>query len=165
MENSYIVRQMVNGIVFYVIPGEVRERTWPKKDSRHRVPFEELEKCVFDPRTKSLFERGFLFIEDKDCRIQLGLEQPDPTLVNENKLILEKDDIVALLYDNDFKVFKDKVEKLAEGSIEILLETAVNSNKQLSIDKSEYIREKYHIDIVMIQRQRREDEKSVTKEG
>lgn len=156
MEN-YIVKKLVSGTVGYVVPGETRTRMWKNADARQRVPFDELEKCAFDADARRLFERGYLFIEDKDCRIKLGYEDEDPTLNVDNKLILDSAQINTLLYIESFEAFKKKVEKLAEGSIELLIETAITTSKQLTVEKSDFIRRKYHVDVDKIHRDKRDE--------
>lgn len=165
MEKNYVVRKLVSGIVVYQIPGESRERKWKGKDARIRIPFEELEKCVYDGDVRKLFERGYLFIEDKECRVALELEEPDPTISNNAKLILTPDKVNLLLYEDDFKDFKSKTESLSDGSLELLLEIAIGGEKQISVDKSDYIRRNFHIDIEKLQRDKRDEKLIKNKEG
>ena len=74
---------------------------------------------------------------------------------NENKLVYEEPQIKQLLYVDSFEAFKAKLEKLAEGSLEIMLQTAIQSGKQLTFEKSDFLRNKFHIDIEAIQRAKR----------
>lgn len=154
----YVVKKLIKGTVFYKVPGENRERTWKGDDARLKIPFTELEVCVYDPDVKKLFEKGYLYIEDKDCRIALGLEDADETTNANNKLVYDKNKIVPLLYDDSFLAFKKKVENLADGSLEIMIQTAIESGKQLSFEKSDYIRKKFHVDVEAIQRAKREEQ-------
>jgi len=165
MESNYVVKKLVGGTVFYQVPGEMKERTWKGDDARQVVPFVELEKCVYDPSTKSLFERGFLYIEDKKCRIALGLEAEDPTVINETKLIYTKEQMSPLLYEVNFEEFKRTVERLAEGSLELMFQAAINGQKQLATNKSDYLRKKFHIDVEKIQREKRDELEASKKEG
>jgi len=162
MEN-YVVRKMVSGIVFYRVPGETRERVWKGENARQKVPFDELEKCIYDPDTKNLFDRGYLYIEDKNCRIKLELEEEDPEMYNEKKIVLDKNQILGLLYVTEFTEFVEKMKNMSDGTLEILIETTINTPKQLTIEKSDYIRKNYHVDVEKIQREKRDEKTS--KEG
>ncbi|MCK9482524.1 MAG: hypothetical protein M0R38_12350 [Bacteroidia bacterium] len=167
---SYIVKKLITGNVGYIIPGENRSRMWKdtgKKgvETRQRVPYEELEKVSFDADARRLFERGYLIIEDRECRIKLGFEDADPELEKQNQLILDRSQIETLLYIESYEAFKKKIEKMADGSKEILIEVAVNNDKkQLSVEKSDYIRKVFHVDVEKIQRDIR-DELTTGKEG
>lgn len=163
MEKNYFVTNLIGGTVFYIVPGETRERTWKGKDSKQRVPFEELENCVYDPEVKALFERGYLYIDDKSCRIELGLESGDPEVQTGLKTILTQKELESLLYTKAYKEFESQLANLADGSIELLIQLAVSSTKQISIDKSDYIRKNFHVDLETLHRARREEEKA--KEG
>lgn len=158
---SYIVKKLVEGAVFYKVPGENKERTWKGDNSRLRIPFQELEDCMYDGAIRELFENGYLYVEDKDCRIALGLELEDDSLSNESRLVLEKDKLEKLLYEDSFEDFKSKVSKLGRGSLEVFISLAVNSPKQIAFEKSEYIRKTFHVDVVMIQRQAGEEKQGV----
>lgn len=149
----YYVKKLIGGTVFYFVPGTTRQRSWRGKNARLKIPFDELEQCVYDPEVRELFERGYLFIEDKECRVMLDLESGE----NENKLVYEEPQIKQLLYVDSFEAFKAKLEKLAEGSLEIMLQTAIQSGKQLTFEKSDFLRNKFHIDIEAIQRAKREE--------
>lgn len=149
----YFVKKLVGGTVFYFVPGTTRQRSWVGKDARLKIPFDELEQCAYDPAVRTLFERGYLFIEDKECRVMLDLESGE----NENKLVYQDSQLEQLLYTDSFEAFKVKIDKLAEGSLENMIRMAIESNKQLTFDKSDFIRKNYHVDVEAIQRARRED--------
>ena len=154
---SYIVKKLTAGTVFYKVPGENKERTWKGDNARLRIPFQELEDCMFDGAIRRLFAEGNLYIEDKECRIKLGLEAEDPTLENDIPLVLDASELEKILYTDSVPTFKKKMEKLGGGSLEVLFSIAINSKKQLPVAKSDYLRKKYFIDVDMIQRQKRED--------
>jgi len=154
---SFVVRKLASGIVSYRIPGKLIARKWKGDNARVKVPYEELEDCVFDPNIRTLFEKGYLYIEDKEARVRLQLEEPDPSIQSETKLVLTKEQINDLLYKDTFYNFKKKVEKLADETKELLIEVAIQGAKHAGVEKYDYIRKNFYVDVEKIQRERREE--------
>ena len=102
MEN-YIVKKLTAGTVFYKVPGEKKERTW-KGDKPEFLS--KREDCMFDGAIRRLFAEGNLYIEDKECRIKLGLEAEDPTLENDIPLVLDASELEKILYTDSVPTFK-----------------------------------------------------------
>ena len=159
-----VVKSLVSGIVVAKVPNENRIFEWKGEGSRVKVSFDDLEKMIYDADARRIFETGLLWIDEKEYRVKLGLEEDDGTS-NLEKLIYDKKQIVALLYCDSFKVFKEKVEKLSEGSKEMMIQTAIETPKQLDFDKSDFIRKTFSVDIESIQRARREEAAEKNKEG
>ena len=160
----FVVKSLVGGKVVAKVPNENRTFRWKGIDSRVKISFDDLEKMVYDSDAKRLFEKGLLFIEDKACRIQLGLEEDDGTS-NLEKLVYDKKQIITLLFADSFKTFKEKVEQLSEGSKELMVQVAIDNPKQLDYDKSDFIRKTLSIDIENIRRMKREEAAEKNKEG
>lgn len=156
--SNYLVSKMVKGVVFYKVPNENRERVWKGENAKLRIPFQELEDCMYDAAIRTLFEEGYLWVEDQEARVLLGLENPEQTETDSAmKLIFDAAALQALLYNNAYAVFETKMDRIADASLENLFDIAINSGQQLSHEKSDYIRKKYHVDIDMIQRNKREE--------
>ncbi len=151
MEKAYMVKKLAPGGVSYRIPGKLVARKWIGKDARLRVPYEELEECIFDPSINTLFTKGYLYIEDKEARVALGLEESDT-------LILDEEGVTKVLFDDDIETFKEKLERMAEETQEILVQVAVsNMEKHAGYEKYDIIRKKYKVDVEAIHRRARED--------
>lgn len=160
----FVVKNLVGGIVVIKVPNENRIFELKGLDSRVKINYDDLEKMVYDADSRRIFETGLAWIEDKDCRIRLGLEEEDGT-ANFEKLILDKKQIISLLYAESFKTFKEKLDQLSEGSKELLISVAIENPKQLDYEKSDIIRKKFLIDVEGIKRMKREEEAEKTKEG
>ncbi len=153
----YFVKKLVSGIVTYNAPGKMVARVWKGPDARQRIPFDELEECVYDPAIRTLFDRGYLIIEDKDIRVKLGMEEEDSEVNNNNQLILTRDQIKHTLYEDSMAAFQKKCDQLAPGSKELLIEIALNDEKQASVDKYDYIRKNYFVDVEGLRKQMRDE--------
>ena len=160
----FVVKSLVGGIVIAKVPNENRTFKWKGIDARVKINYEDLEKIVYDADARRLFEKGLIWIEDKDCRVKLGLEEDDG-MSNLEKLVYDKKQIMALLYADTFKVFKDKVAQLSDGSKELMIQVAIDTPKQLDYDKSDFIRNTFSIDVENIRRMKREEAAEKNKEG
>ena len=160
----FVVKSLVGGIVVAKIPNENRIFEWKGEGARVKVNYDDLEKLIYDADSRRIFETGLLWVDDKDCRIKLGLEESDGTS-NFEKLIYDKKQILVLLYADTFKAFKEKVSKFSEGSKELLVQIAIETPKSLDVDKSDFIRKTFSVDVEKIQRMRREEAAEKNKEG
>lgn len=151
----FSVKNIIGGIVVAKVPNENRIFQWKGYDSIVKVNFEDLERMIYDADTRRIFDTGLLWIEDKACRIRLGLEEEDGT-TNFSSLIYDKKQIISLLFADSFKVFQEKVVQLSDGSKELMIQVALDNPKPLDIEKSDYIRKNYFVDIEAIRRERRE---------
>ncbi len=151
MEKAYMVRKLAPGGVSYRIPGKLVARKWVGKDARLRVPYEELEECIYDPSINSLFTKGYLFIESKEARVALGLEESEA-------LVLDEEGVAKVLFEDDLDTFKEKIDRMAEQTQELLVQVAIaNLDKHAGYEKYDIIRKKYKVDIEAIHRRARED--------
>lgn len=159
-----VVKSLVGGIVVAKVPNENRIFEWKGQDSRVKVSFDDLEKMIYDADTRRIFETGLLWVDDKSVRIRLGLEEEDGTS-NLEKLIYDKKQTLALLYADSFKTFKEKVDNLSDGSKELMIQVAIETPKHLDVDKSDFIRKTFSVDVEKIQRMKREEAAEKNKEG
>ena len=163
MEN-YMVTKLSSGEVFYRIPGNLQLRTWAGDGAKQLIPYSELEQCIYDPAIRTLFDGGYLYIDSQEARIKLGLEQADPSeYVNEEKIVMNKRDLVNLLYNEELGSFKEKVNKLAQETSQLLIEVAISTAKHAGYEKYDFLREKYGVDVEKLQRDKRDEKTS--KEG
>lgn len=160
----FVVRSLIGGKVVAKVPNENKIFRWKGIDSRVKIDYEDLEKMAYDSDARKLFEKGLIFVEDKACRIRLGLEEDDGTS-NLEKLVYDKKQIITLLFADSFKDFKDKVSKLSDGSKELMVQVAIENPKQLDYDKSDFIRNTFSIDIESVKRMKREEAAEKNKEG
>ena len=73
------VTSMVNCTINLILPEYHYERTWPRKGVTLKVRKDYLVDSFYQTGVENLFKMGFLYCEDKDTRILLGLEEEDGT--------------------------------------------------------------------------------------
>jgi len=153
---SYFVKKLSNGTVSYRAPGKLNARRWKGKEARLKIPYEELEEAVNDPAIRTLFDKGHLYVEEKDVRVRLGLEMDDGS-TTESSLVLTAAELEKMLYEDDFVSFKEKFQKLARETKENLIDLAISSSKHAGYEKYDLIRKTFFVDVERLQRERREE--------
>lgn len=153
MDNVFVTK-LVNGGISYKIPGKNGFRTWKGENSKLRIKYEELEECVFDPSIKKLFIEGYLFIEDKDTRIALGLEAAE----GENlglSVVLNKTEVIELLYKKSFEEFVEIFNTLGTATKELILDVAINTKATTDVEKYDFLQKTFQVDIEAIRKAKR----------
>lgn len=99
------VKNMIKGTVVINDPNTHFRREWNNKGQVMTIPFEILQDLVYQDGVQSMLNEGILLIDDKQARIDLGLEDPDiepvKTFLTENQmraaLIGTPEDIAAAI--------------------------------------------------------------------
>lgn len=164
-----VVKKLATGSVSYQIPGKTVSRVWRGKNAKQIVPVEEIREAVFESRIRALFFGGYLFIEDQDLRIELGLEAPKDVPQEEKNdyvdtIVLDRKDIINLLYNVDFEKFKNQFSKLAKNTKQLMIEIAIETQKHPGYEKIDFIKKATGMDIEKLQRAKREEAEE-NKEG
>lgn len=154
MADLVTVRKLANGGVSYTLPGKTLPRHWKGENAKQKVSYEELEECMMDPAIRTLFSKGYLFIEDIMVRQLLDLEANEYFTP---ELVLDKEGILPILYEDDFETFKTKVKNMSEQTQQLLIDVATTNQKHAGYEKYDFIRETFKIDIESVQRRNRED--------
>ena len=167
MENKMIkVRKLSTGIVSYRIPGQMVARRWRGRNAVQLVPYAELQQCIYDPDIKTLFDYGYLYIEDEEARIEFGYEikkneNGEENVEEQQFLVLDRTQIVKMLYGSQttIEAFENTIKKMAPETAELLIEIATESDKHAGYDKYDLIKKYFNVDVETVKKNRREDSK------
>lgn len=72
--------------VVFCLPDMKFTRTFEKKGAIKTIPFDVLAQSMYNDGVERMFKYGILSIEDKNVRVELGLEEPD-----EEKIVILDD--------------------------------------------------------------------------
>lgn len=129
--------------VVYCVPELGFSRTFEKKNAVKPVPFDVLAQSMYNDGVERLFKYGILSIEDKQARVDLGLEEPDEEKFitiddNQKKRLLT----IAPLHD-----LKEACKKLPEQQILELIYFAID-NELGNFEKATFLKQLTNIDIM-----------------
>ena len=155
MENKKVViENLVKSVVSINIPELRLSRTWEKKGAKKTIDLEVLKEAIYDPGTEYLFKQKILYIDDKEVRIELGLEEPD----SEEEYILTDKQKKRYLTTLPVNELKSILPTLGSGQIQDLIDYAVE-NEIVDFERSEIIKKFTHKDIVkMVEFKRQKEE-------
>jgi hypothetical protein len=154
-----VVSKLNDGVVSYVNAKGLK-RKWKGVNAKVAIPYEELEDCMLDGNNRNLFDHGYLYVEDKQVRIKLGLESEDPTVDSGLKRVYNKKQIIDLLYKTaNIEDFKREVKNLAAASKDLLIAVAQDEKEHAGYDKYEYINKLFNVDIEQLRKNKREEAK------
>ena len=153
-DKKVVIENLVHATVGINIPDLRLNRTWEKKGAKKIIPFGVLKEAIYDPGTEYLFKEKILYIEDKEVRVELGLEEAD----SQEEYVLSDAQKERLLKKMPVSELKLKLPTLGAGQIEDLIDYAVD-NEIIDFDRAEVIKQFTQKDIVkMIQMQREKKE-------
>ena len=78
-QRMVIIKNLVNHRVGISIPELGLQKKWTKKGAIATIPFDMLEQALWYAGVRTLFEKGSLYIESMQDKIDLGLEPADAT--------------------------------------------------------------------------------------
>lgn len=150
------VIKLSSGIVSYRMPTTRVLRKFKGENATLLIPFAELEEALYDGDIRTLFDYGYLRVDNKEARIALGLE-PDEGEINSTLTILDKAGVITLLYkENTIENFMKEVKKLAPETANLLIEIATKNPKHAGSDKYDALKKHFGIDIEMARLEARE---------
>ena len=152
------VTNTTNHSVLIELPESKFRRTW-QKDSSIKVDLEILREAIYDVGFKAFIDEGVLFIEEKEIRVELGLEEEDakkPFIT-----ILKPAQMTRLIKAATIDEFKTTLSEITKEQALSLVDLAI-SEKSISMDKLMALKEKTGIDVVKAIELERQNEENVT---
>jgi hypothetical protein len=99
-----------------------------------------VEEMFYYPSVEKLFQKGILYIEDKETRIKFGLEEEDGTLGEDVIAPISDTTILAYLNVKPFKEFEEFVTKLPliqqERFVNLAIEKKILDYNKLNLLKN-----------------------------
>lgn len=108
-DRKVLVRNVSNGSVTIYLPNENFRRTFENRGAKVSVPFDILFEGLSESGVEVLFKDGYLMIDNKQDRIDLGLEEADEEIFAEK--VKSDEEILAILRTRE----PIKIKALLEG--------------------------------------------------
>ena len=121
-------------------------KVWKTKNQKISIPYTLVEEMLWHEGFRAMIDRGILYIENLQDKIDLGLE-PEGAKKPENILVVNDEEIRDLLIAKPITQFKDFVDKLNPTQITNIVNYAI-ANDLVDVAKSSYLQEKTGIDIL-----------------
>jgi hypothetical protein len=127
-----VVNNIHGGLGFYLNPTPESFRLLPRQGAFLDIEEDEVNYIHIN---QEIIQKGMLWIEDKEKRVELGLEQPDGTKTNQN--VLRHDEIVELVQGN-YKKLEKALGEIDEQTIvlqfvEVARELKVDSKAKIDL--------------------------------
>jgi hypothetical protein len=139
MNKKIMVKSHSNATVVFHLPDLGFTRTFEKKGAVKPVPFDVLAQSMYDNGAEAMFKLGILTIEDKEARVELGLEEEVFMIDDAQKKRLLT---IAPLHD-----LKETCKKMNEQQLLDLVYFAID-NELGNFDKASFLKEITSIDII-----------------
>ena len=152
------VTNTTNHTVLIQLPDIKFRRTW-QKNSSIKVDIEVLREAIYDVGFKAFIDEGVLFIEEKEIRVELGLEEADaekPFIT-----ILKPAQMTRLIKAATIEEFKATLGEITKEQALALVDMAIKE-KSISMDKLMALKEKTGIDVVKAIELERQNEEDIT---
>lgn len=146
MDNNKKIKvvSMVKGRVGVSLPDLRFKRDWPRMGTVIPVDMNILQEAIFDPGFSRMIKDGVLLIDDKDARIELGLESSNE---DENiNIVLNEMQMLKLLKVSGLDEFETTLKKMSGAQRKTLAEIAIEKEID-SYDKTELINKYSGIDV------------------
>ena len=111
-----LVQNMTKATVTLVVNNSNFKRALQGENAKVNIPFDVLFNGMSEPGIDVMFKKGYLYIPNKQDRIDLGLEFAEEEEVNDEevKTALTSAEMLAILKENNPVVIKSTFENLAE---------------------------------------------------
>ena len=139
-----IVKSMVNYIVGLNIPDLRFKREFAKEGETKSIDFDTLLEGITSLGVRTLFEEGILYIENKQDRIDLGLEEEESP---EKFKVLTRGQILKLLKVDPIAKLQETLEISPKEQINRIAEVAIEE-KFTDFDKCNLIKKFCGIDVI-----------------
>lgn len=139
-----IVKSMVNYIVGLNIPDLRFKREFAKEGETKSIDFDTLLEGITSLGVRTLFEEGILYIENKQDRIDLGLEEEGSP---EKFKVLTRGQILKLLKVDPISKLQETLEISPKEQINRIAEVAIEE-KFTDFDKCNLIKKFCGIDVI-----------------
>lgn len=147
VERKVLIQCMANSMVSINRPDVKVKVLWKGKGDKKIVAYDNLVEALYDSGTKALFDRGYLYVVNKEDRIALGFEDEEGEL--EKQVILTDEQRAYYLTTASIQELKDVLVTLSQVQIELLVEFAVD-NQLISVAKNDVIKRLCGKDIVKL---------------
>lgn len=134
-----IVTNMINGNISIKKPHLGLNRQWQRFGQKMRIPFDVLEEALWDSGVRNLFDTGYLYIENLQDKIDLGLE-PEGAEEPVNIINLDVAKMESMWKTLPLDVFKVQFGKLTRVQADSLIEYAI-THKIVDTDKCSWVKE------------------------
>lgn len=148
MTNTRMVnlKNMVNKTVGVSLPEYGVNRKWTTKGQVIPLPYDTVEQMLWHNGFRQMIDRGILYIESMQDKIDLGLEPSDAT-EPENIKVLSDTQIKNLLISQPYEVFKREIFTLTMTQVNNIINYAI-ANEIVDVQKAELLRTISNIDIL-----------------
>lgn len=155
MENTVSIKSTIKALVSINVPSLNLRRSWAKKGAIQKIPFDVLEQAYFEPGVEYLFKTGILYIEDKEAKIALGLEDPEAETLA--IVDLTDDYMKKLLTGTSLKDMRETLETLSHEQLIELAHYAVEIGVT-DFQRCKLLKDKTDIDVMRASIARKEEE-------
>ena len=152
------VTNTTNHPILIELPDSKFRRTW-QANSAFKIEMEILREAIYDVGFKAFIDEGVLFIEEKEIRVELGLEEADaekPFIT-----ILKPAQMTRLIKAATIEEFKATLGEITKEQALALVDMAIKE-ESISMDKLMALKEKTGIDVVKAIELERQNEEDVT---
>ena len=139
MNKKIMVKSNSNATVVFHLPDLNFTRTFEKKGAIKPIPFDVLAQSMYNDGAEAMFKSGILTIEDKEARIELGLEE-EVVILDDN----QKKRLLTIAPLHDLKV---TCKTLNEQQVLELVYFAID-NELGNFDKASFLKNITNIDII-----------------
>lgn len=126
-----------------LLPDIKFSRTWPAEGS-FKVPFEVLQEAIYDRGFMVFIENGMLFIDNKEARVALGLEEEEAEPVVK---LLTKAQLTKLLKATPVPEFDAQVRQLTKEQCLTMIDIALEQ-RSVDMNKAAILKEITGIDTI-----------------
>ena len=152
------VTNTTNHPILIELPDSKFRRTW-QANSAFKIEMEILREAIYDVGFKAFIDEGVLFIEEKEIRVELGLEEADAE--KPFVTILKPAQMTRLVKAATIEEFKATLSEITKEQALALVDMAIKE-KSISMDKLMALKEKTGIDVVKAIELERQNEENVT---
>lgn len=111
-ERKVLIQCMANSMVSINRPDVKVKVLWKGKGDKKVVAYDNLVEALYDSGTKALFDRGFLYVVNKEDRIALGFEDEEGEL--EKQVVLTDEQRAYYLTTASIQELKDVLATLSQ---------------------------------------------------
>lgn len=150
------LRSMVNKTIVVKIPEYGINRKWTNKGQIIPVPYTIMEQLMWHNGFKNMIDRGILYIDNLQDKIDLGIE-PIGSTKPSNIIVLNDEEIKECLTTMPFDTFTKKVESLNKTQVDNII-NYILANEIVDVAKCTFLKELTNIDTINIIHQRKDAE-------
>lgn len=140
------LKSTVNKTVGVKLPEYNVNRVWKQKGQTIPLPYDTVEQMLWNEGFRNMIDRGILYIDNLQDKIDLGLE-PEDAKKPENIIVVSDTEIKNLLTVSTLEQFKKSVDRLNRTQIDNIINYAV-INDLVDVAKAMYLKELTGVDIL-----------------